>query len=134
MKEGIDQGVVGPEVIPSSSMSERLVITFHWKSEQRSVCLSYTEYATLIHAKCSELERTVSLQGHYRGAFTRGVWFYVRIEDFLKPTLTTTSEPDFLTFNCAGCFWRTYALQTSKYRLPEANLEKGCGMCSWRTR
>ena len=112
-------------------MNKRMVITFGWENEQRSVCMLYTEYVTSIHSKCSELKRSLSPEGHYQGAFKRGVWFYMRIEGFMKSTTTTSEEPSFMTFNCAGCMWKKYILQNPI--APEPLLEKECDMCSWRT-
>ena len=114
-------------------MSERLVITFHWESKQRSVCISYTEYATLIHSKCGEMERSVSPKGQYTGAFVRGVWFYVRIEGLVTVTSASDEQPIFMTFNCAGCMWKTYALQNLSRSASESVFKQECDMCLWRT-
>ena len=114
-------------------MSERLVITFHWESKQRSVSISYTDYATLIHSKCGEMERSVSPEGRYTGAFVKGVWFYVRIEGLVTVTSASSEQPIFMTFNCAGCMWKTYALQNLSRSASESVFKRECDMCLWRT-
>ena len=119
--------------IPFTHMSEKLVITFHWENEQRSVCMSYTEYATLIHPKCGEMEKSVSLHGHYTGPFVKGVWLYAKIEGLTKLTSIPIEQPRSMTFNCAGCMWKTYALQNLSRSTSEPVFKRECDMCLWRT-